>query len=235
MDPETNCQWKAYGNFDKINKKWRLTKLPPLSNHCHDLLSDAKITKFIFPSARKLDDDTKQDVLSMLRHAQPNTVKSIVTRKGNVVKDHDIYNLKQRDLRPHLNGKAKDERFPAQIKFMQDNGFIIQVKKDENNVVRMLLITNKNAIEMTRQYGEVLSADSTYKTNDLQLPVLNIVGFTNLGSTVLKTFVAATIVMFSEVKTNYEWAFQTFRDIVWENESVNTKVNYILYKKKKKN
>jgi hypothetical protein len=93
MDPETNCQWKAYGNLDKINKKWRLTKLPPLSNHCHDLLSDAKITQFIFPSARKLDEDTKQDVLSMLRCAQPNTVKSIITRKGKNIRRLNLFSL----------------------------------------------------------------------------------------------------------------------------------------------
>jgi hypothetical protein len=70
----------------------------------------------------------------------------------------------------------------------------------------------------------VLSADATYKTSDLELPVLNIVGFSNLGTKSLKTFVAATVVMANESKISYAWAFQTFKDIVWQLGPVNNKV-----------
>jgi hypothetical protein len=87
-----------------------------------------------------------------------------------------------------------------------------------------MLITNTYAIGLTRQYPDVLAADSTYQTNDLELPVLNIVGFTNLGTTELTTFVAATVVMFNERKISYTWAFQTLKDTVWQQQQPNVKV-----------
>jgi hypothetical protein len=84
---------------------------------------------------------------------------------------------------------------------------------------------------MIKRYGEVLTTDSTYMTNSLHLPLLNIVGFTNLGQHFLQTFIAASAIMISEAAKNYTWIFNTFKEAIWNQQPYNTKVNSLIIKK----
>jgi hypothetical protein len=114
----------------------------------------------------------------------------------------------------------------AQINSLKDRGFIIRIKKDKQDHLQLLLITTPDCVALTKRYGEVLVVDSTYKTNEKLLPLFNIASFTNIGKTKLSTFIAASVLMISEVKDNYVWALEQFKDVVWnESEAPNTKVN----------
>jgi hypothetical protein len=46
----------------------------------------------------------------------------------------------------------------------------------------------RNSIEMLKRHSYVISIDCTYKTNQYSLPLLDIVGFTALGSSAFLGF-----------------------------------------------
>lgn len=158
----------------------------------------------------------------------------IQKRRNVALLPKDISNIYQRSW----NGKTKEERLVEQIQRMRDDGFTIHLKKGPNDVMRLALLVHKDAAKLIKRFGEVLVTDSTYMTNDLHLPVLNIVGFTNLGHKCLSTFVAASAIMVSEAATNYTWILEKFKETIWNGEPYNTKVNFITAyqsdKKKKK-
>ncbi|ORZ06273.1 hypothetical protein BCR42DRAFT_443372 [Absidia repens] len=187
-----SCLWKAYGKTDnKETGEWKIVRVhshnkvkvdaknqhlierQSIIEHSHEMISSSIATSFIFPSARKMDDSTKQKVISMSSSGiEPAKIIDTLAVDDIVIKDKDVYNIKQRYVRPNLNGMNKDERFSEQIKAMREQGFVISLKQDSDDVVRMMMITNPDAVEMTRQYGVVVSADSTYQTSDLLLQAL---------------------------------------------------------------
>ncbi|CAO3599399.1 unnamed protein product [Absidia cylindrospora] len=119
-------------------------------------------------------------------------------------------------------GESGPKKINEQVQQLEDDGFIMSVKKNKRNEVQMLLITNEDSVVLTQHYGDVLSVDATYDTNDKKLPVFNIVGFTNLGTDRLSTFIAASIVMNNEMTGSCLWDLSEFKNIVWPNKSAQT-------------
>jgi hypothetical protein len=152
--------------------------------------------------------------------------------KGIDVVVKDVYNIGQRVVRSAWMGKGHDERMNDQIQDMKDQGFIVHVQEGANQVLRLLLIMHPDSLALIRKFDEVLVVDATYQTNTLLLPLINIVGFTNLGNDKhLSTFIAATAIVISETARNYTWVLQTFKDVVWGDKASTTKVSIIRAKK----
>lgn len=203
--------------------------LDTVVEHSHEMISNEIVTAKMFPSARRLDEETHEEVMGMVRHGfGTKKICSYMEEERNVViLEKDISNLKANVG----NGKTREERLVEQIQLKRDEGFIVHMNKDDNNVLRLALIIHPDAPNMIKRYGEVLTTDSTYMTNSLHLPLLNIVGFTNLGQHFLQTFIAASAIMISEAAKNYTWIFNTFKEAIWNQQPYNTKVNSLIIKK----
>ncbi|SAM02968.1 hypothetical protein [Absidia glauca] len=136
----------------------------------------------------------------------------------------DVYNINQRVVKSSFFGKSKDDQLMLQIDEMIKDGFVVKTNVSDDSVLRMLMITHPDAIKLTKRFGDVLAVDATYQTNNLDMSLFNLVGFTNLGGKRLKTFVVASVLMVSESTINYEWALNTFKETIWADKNENPMV-----------
>ncbi|CAO3677482.1 unnamed protein product [Rhizopus stolonifer] len=100
-------------------------------------------------------------------------------------------------------------------------------ESDENSVTKELksmLVTKKHSIEKARRFSEVVVIDTTYKMNLNQTPVINIVGVDNFsseyGSSSLKTFFTATVIVSDEETITFDWILQILRNEIWNEENM---------------
>ena len=96
------------------------------------------------------------------------------------------------------------------MKALLDNlstpGWIFAVKNDSNNHVQNLFFVNQKQVELMLANPDVLLMDCTYRTNKYKLPLLHILGCTNL-----QTFFSAGFCFLSnETLADYYWAIANF-------------------------
>jgi hypothetical protein len=195
--------------------------------HNHALITDPSVVASVFPQARSLDTKQVKTIASMLMagSSASNVVDAMREGQGKTIKPKDVYNLNQRIVKASYLGKSKDDQLMLQIDEMRKDGFVIETSVSDDSVLRMLMITHPDAIKLTKRFADVLAVDATYQTNNLDVPLFNLVGFTNLGGKSLKTFVAASVLMINETAINYKWALTTFKETTWadKNENPTTK------------
>jgi hypothetical protein len=246
--PTIKCTWRVYVSRSK--QGWCVGKVilhdgsvivtphdenaVPSRNqeHGHGLITDPSVLASVSPQARSLDAKQTNTIANMLKsgcHAS-NIVDTMLKDQGKIIKPADVYNINQRVVKASCLGKSKDKQLMLQIDEMRKDGFVIKTNVSDDSVLRMMMITHFNAINLAKRFGDVLAVDATYQTNNLDMPLFNIVGFTNLGGKSLKSFVAASILMVSETAINYKWALETFKETIWEgtNDNITTKVGLIL-------
>lgn len=94
-----------------------------------------------------------------------------------------------------------------------------ELQEPENNVLKSILVTHEKSIEQAREFPEVVILDSTYKTNVCKMPLVNVVGVSNLGSeyknSSLRTFSIAIAAISDEKRPTYEWVIKTLLDTIW--------------------
>ncbi|SAM03047.1 hypothetical protein [Absidia glauca] len=240
----TKCTWKVY--VRKCKQDWCVGKVilhdgsvivnphdenaVPSRNqeHSHDLITDPSVLASVFPQARSLDAKQTKTIASMLKsgcHAS-NIVDTMLEDQGKIIKPVDVYNINQRVVKASFLGKSKDDQLMHQIDEMRKDGFVIKTNVSDDSVLRMPMITHPDAINLTKRFSDVLVVDATYQTNNLDMSLFNLVGFSNLGGKSLKTFVAASVLMVNETAINYKWALTTFKETIWagKDEEVSTKI-----------
>ncbi|KAG1440553.1 hypothetical protein G6F56_011870 [Rhizopus delemar] len=87
-----------------------------------------------------------------------------------------------------------------------------------------MFVTTKHSIEKARRFPEVVVIDTTYKMNLNQMPVVNIVGVDNIsseyGSSSLKTFFIATVIVSDEKTITFDWILKILRNEIWSEENM---------------
>jgi hypothetical protein len=67
---------------------------------------------------------------------------------------------------------------------------------DNSGHITLLFFAHPNSLSLLKQYPDILLMDCTYKTNRFHMPLLNIIGCTNLN----RTFFIAFIFMSGETE-----------------------------------
>ncbi|KAI5683635.1 hypothetical protein M9H77_04863 [Catharanthus roseus] len=75
---------------------------------------------------------------------------------------------------------------------------------EESNVLSDIVVAHPTSIAMIRTWPYVLIMDTTYKTNNYNMPLLEDVGMTLTG----KNFTLAIAFMCNEHATTYKWVLQ---------------------------
>jgi hypothetical protein len=84
--------------------------------------------------------------------------------------------------------------------------WIFAVKKDSNNRIQNLFFAHQKQVELLLANPDVLLMDCTYRTNKYKLPLLHILGCTNL-----QTLISAGFCFLSnETPAAYDWAIENF-------------------------
>jgi hypothetical protein len=84
--------------------------------------------------------------------------------------------------------------------------WVFAVKKDADNHVQNLFFAHQKQIELLLANPDILLMDCTYRTNKYRLPLLHILGCTNL-----QTFFSAGFCFLSnETQADYHWAIANF-------------------------
>ena len=105
---------------------------------------------------------------------------------------------------------------------MKSLGHIVRYEL-RDDVLKSILVTNAKCIDQAVEFPEVAIIDATYKTNVCKMPLVNIVGVSNLGSeyknSSIRTFSIAVAAISDEKKPTYEWVIKTLLETVWANNS----------------
>ena len=67
-------------------------------------------------------------------------------------------------------------------------------------------------MQILKRFPDVILIDNTYKTNRYKMPLLNIVGITNLNT----TFISGIAFLGGEEEADYLWALDAFASIAAE-------------------
>lgn len=90
----------------------------------------------------------------------------------------------------------------------EDPLFYFRFRTDENNVVKSLFWSDGNSRKFYEMFGDIVSFDTTYKTNRYDLPFAPFVGITSHGDNCLFGYAFLQ----DETSETFQWLFNTFLD-----------------------
>ncbi|XP_052162053.1 protein FAR1-RELATED SEQUENCE 5-like [Oryza glaberrima] len=90
----------------------------------------------------------------------------------------------------------------------EDPLFYFRFRTDENNVVKSLFWSDGNIRKFYEMFGDIVSFDTTYKTNRYDLPFAPFVGITSHGDNCIFGYAFLQ----DETSETFQWLFNTFLD-----------------------
>jgi len=172
--------------------------------HNHDPSSDLTGHS----SIRRLKEDEKKavetmresgigasQILNVLKNEFSNTVSG---RK-------EIHNHLSFARNKFLNGRSP---MKALLDTLYEGPYKYYYALENNGSVKSLFFSHHQSIQLCKRFGKVFIADCTYKTNQFNMPLLNIVGITST----FHTFNAGFIFLSVENFDNYKWALEKFKE-----------------------
>lgn len=135
------------------------------------------------------------------------------------MEDLGVHNIIKKDLENmQQHFKPSDEMSPLVIN-LQEKGYEVRYRSNETNNVDAIFFIHNRAIDDLRRLPECLVVDATYKTNKHKMVLLNFAVAGTIASkdhpNQLTTIPVAGCWMTRETQTNYVWALNQLRSIVW--------------------
>ena len=235
-----DCKWQVYARLPKkaqnggsmplweIRKvqmnsgaiysyKPKQTRLIEGSEHSHSLISsdDPKDVARCYMQHRKLSEDVKSTLdaicgtvstdvaISMVENEHPDAV---ITRRA-------VHNATQQQK--GVPGASTDFE-PLKI-YLESAGYLVFYDTTSTtNILKSLFVVHADAIPDARRFLKVVLVDATYKTNFHKMPLVHIVGVSNLGGHQnLHSFVIGYALLSNEKKSAYTWLATMLRKVVW--------------------
>ena len=119
----------------------------------------------------------------------------------------DVVNKRSRQRRQFVDAHTPAE---AAILLLEEHGFYHDFVVGEDS---RLFFADKNSIDLLRRWPDVFVLDCTYKTNEYNLPVLNIVAASCLN----KTIQVGICFLSGESENDFTWAVQALRRFLESN------------------
>jgi hypothetical protein len=179
--------------------------------HNHRLLNTCA-EKLHFPSHRHIDKYTR-DLVAQLRANNVNLSK-VYSIIGTFFGKLENVPFTKRCLKT-LCGKISQEQADDDVKktmemFSElkasDSEFTYQVQVDDESRIRTLIWTNGRSKLQYHHFGDVVTFDTTYKTNLYDMPFGLFVGVNNHFQSVIY----AGVLMRDETVQSFEWVFREF-------------------------
>jgi hypothetical protein len=185
---------------DPTNDKWMLQVTNPEHNHDSSLNASAHLVYHRRTAAQT-------DIIQSMTHAgsRPMEILTALRRENadTLVSAEDIRTDRKKLRREHLNGRSPIETL---LDDLSSPEWIFDVKRDSDNHVQCLFFAHKKQVEMQCANPDVLMMDCTYRTNKYRIPLLHILGCTNLQT----FFSAGFCFLRNETDLDYQWAVSKF-------------------------
>jgi hypothetical protein len=179
---------------------WMLEAGQPTHNHPPSLNPAAHRVH------RKRTAAEKEKILEMSRAGVPPRQTLIALRQYSVdtlISLTDIYSEIKMARDKELGPRKPIE---ALLDDLSTDEWVYEVKKDAENRIQSLFFAHKKQIQQLRANPDILMIDCTYKTNRFRLPLMHIVGYSNLDS----WFSAGFCFIANEKEEDYLWAVATY-------------------------
>lgn len=179
--------------------------------HNHELSPSEWLVRFMKCHKRMSESDKALiDILQESR-VPPRKVMTIFRRMMGSFRGvpFDAKYLSNRNAKKRLKHKNKDiEELLKIFKSVEEKmpGFSYQLQVDAHNTVRSVFWTDQIGRANYSQFGQFVSFDTTYSTNQYNMPFAPVVGVDNYGKTVL--FGAALLK--DEKENTFRWLFRAF-------------------------
>ena len=180
--------------------QWRLQVKDSHHNHPPSLNPSAH---HVF---RRRTQTQKQSIKSMSKAgAAPKQILTSIQQQdpNTYITASDIRNDRKTIRAGYLGERSSIE---VLLDELSTSEWVFDVRKDSENHIQYLFFAHKKQIELLRANPDVLLMDCTYRTNKFKLPLLHILGCTNLGT----FFSAGFCFLRNETHQDYYWAVSTF-------------------------
>ena len=127
-----------------------------------------------------------RDILSILKERNLSNVSTIST----------IYNARNKI---RLVEQVGNSPMQVLLSLLHSNGYIYEFSTTGSNELENLFFVHPTSFDIWRAFPHVLIIDATYKTNQYNMPFVQIVGVTSTN----KTFSIAFTFMHNEKTVNY--------------------------------
>jgi hypothetical protein len=202
----TGCPFRATIfkiKTEENNDSWRLETTNPTHNHPPS--SDPRVHNV----HRKRTPADLKTIDSMTRAgSRPKQIFAAITQQNpeTLVTPRDVRTDRQMLRNTQLNGRTPIETLLDDLKSSPD--WIYDFKLDSQNRVQNLFFAHRKSIEIYRANFDVLIVDCTYRTNRHNLPLVHIIGSTNMNTYFTIGFCFIRV----EEQLDYFWALSTFKN-----------------------
>jgi hypothetical protein len=196
----TGCSFKLVIFKVKHSEQWKLEVQNKHHNHSPSINPSAHNVYRKRTAAQK-------EVIELMTQAGARPMQILAALQSEdqdtLVSVTDIRSERKAIREKHLGGRSPME---ALLDDLSTADWVSAVKKDGNNRVQNLFFTHQKQVELLQANPDVLLMDCTYRTNKYKLPLLHILGCTNL-----QTFFSAGFCFLSnETYADYHWAIANF-------------------------
>lgn len=209
-----DCEWEMYAALPKNSQQWVVKRVDSLEKHNHDVDSNNAIN---YHQHRVIGVDMATRIAEQSRIGVPPAKIYETLRSDNgrsAIKVTDIYKYKEK----YLTDNNKNE-VSELVEYLENRNYTVAYGLHENGKkLAAMFICHPISVEKAQQFPEVVIVDATYKTNSHKMPMVNVVGISNLGTTKLRTFLIASVLITSEKETSYNWVAQQMREHIFPNK-----------------
>lgn len=204
---ETGCKVKLTSSFGR-DGLWRINKL--ILEHNHDL-SPSKA--WLFRCYREIDEHVKKQLEfgDIAGIGPKKSYNQLVIEAGG----HENCTFIEKDCRNHIE-KARRLRLgegdsvAIQNYFLmmqaQNSDFFFSMDLDEDGTLRNVFWADPRSREACKEFGDVVTFDTTYLTNKYDMPFAPFVGVNHHGESIL----LGCGLICSETTVNFVWLFRTW-------------------------
>jgi hypothetical protein len=119
---------------------------------------------------------------------------------------NSIYNARKNLRKRELAGRTPFQALVDRVH--SSNNYRFDTRVNAEGQVKNFFFAHYKSIELFNKFSTVLIMDSTYKTNKLKMPLLQVTGTTNMNT----TFILCGVFMTHETEDDYLWALNTIKD-----------------------
>jgi hypothetical protein len=123
------------------------------------------------------------------------------------VKTKDVNNIRMRIRSENLGARSPIE---AMVEQLRESRYTFSYKQNSEAEITHVFFAHFKSLTLLQEYPHILLLDCTYKVNRFKLPLLNIIGSTNINT----TFFVAFCFMLQEKEEDYMWAMTQLRNIL---------------------
>lgn len=196
----TGCPFKLTIFKTKDNDQWELEVRDKHHNHGPSLNPSAH-------NVYRRRTPAQKDTIESMTHAgvRPMQIMAAIQKEdpGTLVSATDIRGERKAIREKHLNGRSSIETLLDDLSTPE---WVFTVKKDADSHIQSLFFAHQVQIQLLLSNPDILLMDCTYRTNKYKLPLLHILGCTNLQT----FFSAGFCFLGNETQADYHWAVSNF-------------------------